>query len=400
MAKISVIVPIYNTEKYVEKCVDSICKQSFTDLEIILVDDGSTDGSGKMCDVFCEKDCRVKVIHKENGGLVSARKAGLAVATSDFVTYVDGDDWVDKDAYECMYNDICIHNVDVAFYGHFEVVGEVNKKVLHSLPKGYHNKDSLLKKIYPQMIAGKEFFSWRLFPSVWDALYKRDVLLPSQMDVPNEINMGEDAACIYPMMLQLDSIYISDECFYHYRQNGDSMIKTKKNKFIEQKEFNQLHQYVNKKLSELAYIYDVRNQWLYYMLFMMIPRADHLLNEYEELPYIFPFLNVKKGMTIAIYGAGSFGTRLYNYLKEKNYCKVVVWFDRNYVELQKEGLCVVSPEELNKYRFDAIVIANMFANARKQIYDVIVKKCPNALIGLIDENFIISEEMLRAFRLF
>ena len=399
MAEISVIVPIYNIEKYVRKCIESICTQSFVELEIILVDDGSTDSSGKICDEFREKDSRIKVIHKENGGLVSARKAGLMAATSAFVTYVDGDDWIEKDAYDCMYHDICNYNVDAVFYGHFETVGQKDRVVLHNVPKGYHDKESLIKNVYPQMIAGEEFFSWGLFPSVWDAMYRREVLLQSQMDVPNEIRMGEDAACIYPMLLQINSIFVSDECFYHYRQTGDSMIKTTKSKSIEQREFYLLYKNGNEKFSRLSHVYDVRSQWLYYMLFMMIPRADHLYNGYEELPYLFPYSNAKKGMAVAIYGAGMFGRRLYSYLKKSGVCDVVAWFDRNYSELQEEGLCVISPEELPNYKFDIILIANMFANARKQIYEAILKKCPKATIGVIEDTFITEKETLKAFGL-
>lgn len=100
--KISVIVPIYNTEKYLKKCVDSILSQTYRNLEVVLVDDGSTDGSGKICDEYAENDARVRVIHKENGGLSSARNAGLDAATGDFIAFVDSDDRISPDIYEKM----------------------------------------------------------------------------------------------------------------------------------------------------------------------------------------------------------------------------------------------------------------------------------------------------------
>ena len=100
MKKISVIVPVYKTEEYLRKCVESILAQTYTNLEVILVDDGSPDGSGKICDEYAERDERVRVIHKENGGLSSARNAGLDVATGDYITFVDSDDYLDDGIYE------------------------------------------------------------------------------------------------------------------------------------------------------------------------------------------------------------------------------------------------------------------------------------------------------------
>ena len=99
---ISVIVPVYNTEKYLGRCVDSIINQTYTNLEIILVDDGSPDNSPAICDEYAKKDQRIKVIHKENGGLSSARNAGLDIAKGDFISFIDSDDWVEKDLFEVL----------------------------------------------------------------------------------------------------------------------------------------------------------------------------------------------------------------------------------------------------------------------------------------------------------
>lgn len=97
MPKISIIVPVYNVEKYLRKCIDSILNQTFKDFELILIDDGSTDESGKICDEYNLKDNRIKVIHKENGGLSSARNAGLDIAQGEYIGFVDSDDWIESD---------------------------------------------------------------------------------------------------------------------------------------------------------------------------------------------------------------------------------------------------------------------------------------------------------------
>lgn len=106
---ISVIVPIFNISKYLDKCIESILNQSYSDLEIILVDDGSSDNSGSICDYYATMDKRIRVIHKENGGLVSARKAGLEIATGEYIAFIDGDDWIDAEMYSEML-ELCIKN--------------------------------------------------------------------------------------------------------------------------------------------------------------------------------------------------------------------------------------------------------------------------------------------------
>ncbi|WP_227166600.1 glycosyltransferase, partial [Enterococcus faecium] len=123
MCEISIIVPVYKVEKYLRKCVDSILAQTFTDFEVILVDDGSPDNSGKICDEYAEKDNRVRVIHKENGGLSSARNAGIDVARGKYLGFVDSDDYIDEDMYEILYENLKIHDADISsvelipFYG-------------------------------------------------------------------------------------------------------------------------------------------------------------------------------------------------------------------------------------------------------------------------------------------
>ncbi len=110
--KVSVVVPVYKVEKYLERCVNSIIKQSLSELEIILVDDGSPDNCGIMCDSFADKDNRIKVVHKANGGLSSARNAGLKIATGEYIGFVDSDDDIETDMYEKMYNAALKYKVD------------------------------------------------------------------------------------------------------------------------------------------------------------------------------------------------------------------------------------------------------------------------------------------------
>ena len=116
MNMLTLIIPIYNIEQYLSQCLDSIINQTYKNIQIILVDDGSTDSSGRICDEYADKDSRIIVIHKENGGLVSARKAGLREATGEYVVYVDGDDWIELNAIEHMVGTIERTKEDIVIY--------------------------------------------------------------------------------------------------------------------------------------------------------------------------------------------------------------------------------------------------------------------------------------------
>ncbi len=396
---ISVIVPVYNVGQYLSKCIESILRQTYTDLEIILVDDGSTDGCYEICEEYRQKDSRVTVIHKENGGLVSARKAGLRAAAGDLIACVDGDDWIEPDMYERMYRKMTSQDVDVVMCGRYEDTGDTEKEVFHGFPEGRYGKRELIKDIYPQMIAGDEFFEWKIFPGLWDKLFRRESIERFQLDVDERITMGEDAACVYPALLHADSIYIMRECLYHYRQTASSMVKTVQDYGKEREQFGILYNSVNQAFMGYKHIFDLREQWLKYVLFLMLPRADGLYRGYEEQDDLFPFSGVKKGSEIILYGAGTYGQRLYAYLKRTGFCRVVLWVDRNYQELQKMGLEVHAPKEAGLSRCETVVIANTYERSRKQLYGELIKKYPERNICMIDEGMVFSKRAKEAFGL-
>ncbi len=168
MPAISVIVPVYNVQNYLSKCINSILNQTFTDLEIILVDDGSTDNSGAICDEYANKDSRIKVIHKANGGLSDARNAGLDICTGDYIGFVDSDDWIALDMYETLYNFATKENLDVAMCGSSDV---------------YDNRVIGTHKFNPIVLTNTEDIIVELFVNrrggtaipVWNRIYKYDV---------------------------------------------------------------------------------------------------------------------------------------------------------------------------------------------------------------------------------
>lgn len=399
MPLVSVIVPVYNIEEYLEKCIESILLQSLKQFELILVDDGSTDGSGDICDAYAEKDARIKVIHKHNEGPVKARKAGFEQSKGEYIAFADGDDWIEPDMLEKLYSLLVTENTDIAMCGRFEDTGETQKAVYHGIAAGRYDKQALMNKVYPYMIVNGAFFEWGIFPGLWDKMFRRECIEPFFMSVDDRITMGDDAACVYPCLLNADSIYVLRECLYHYRQSASSMVKRNPDVELERLRFQILYRSVADELKRYTHIYDMSGQWLEYLLFLMVPRADSLYRGIEALDYLFPFPDVKKGSRIIIYGAGTYGQRLHNYLDRTGFCSVEALVDRNYIELNKQGIPAVSPEKISGYNYDAIVIASSFAKTRNTIYRDLIAVFPKEKVHVMDESLIKSKDTLKAFSL-
>lgn len=226
---ISIVIPIYGVEKYLRQCLDSVINQTYKDLEIILVDDGSTDGSPGICDEYAAKDSRIVVIHKENGGRVSARKVGVQKAHGVYTVYVDGDDWISLDYVEELYKSASQNSADMVICTCVNEGKERDKEKLY-FTEGKYNRKQLETIVFPKMIFTGRFDEFGIRPHVYK-MYKTVLLKEYQKDVPDEICLGEDAALVYPMLLACENIFILDKAIYHYRFN-DKGITLKYNRMI------------------------------------------------------------------------------------------------------------------------------------------------------------------------
>mgnify|MGYP002511005302 CR=1 FL=1 len=207
--KISVIVPVYNVERYLGQCVDSILRQTYRNLEIILVDDGSPDNSPEICDKYEKKDNRIKVLHKKNGGLASARNAGMDIATGKYIGFVDSDDMIAEDMYEVLYKNIIRSNAEIAVCYKTDILEniQIGEGIVEEL-----NKTQALKK----MVLGIEFGS-----HACDKLFKKKVLV-SGVRFP-EGKTYEDLYTIYQWINNSNRIILCKSNKYYYRPNLESI---------------------------------------------------------------------------------------------------------------------------------------------------------------------------------
>lgn len=227
MPVVSVIVPVYNVEKYLERCVKSILNQTLTDIEIILVDDGSPDECGAICDRLKEQDNRIQVIHKSNGGLSSARNAGLKIATGEYVGFVDSDDDVELDMYEKMYTIAKRENVDFVMADYIRILesGVTYLKTLE-ISSGRYDKEKIRKEIYPQLIMGENLDYGPLL-SVWHCIYKKEFLDKYYLCFDEEIKWSEDNIFSSVIGYYAESFYyMKGQGLYHYYQNPGTITTT------------------------------------------------------------------------------------------------------------------------------------------------------------------------------
>ena len=380
--EISVIVPIFRIEKYLPTCIDSLLQQSFLDFELILVDDGSPDNCPKICDDFAKTDPRIKVIHKKNGGLLSARKEGLENAVGKYISFVDGDDWVDKFYLDTLFKLADANDSDLVVTGHFR---EFDGKIETIKPKtaGVYDENELRSLIIPNAIYNGHFCGHGISTYVWNKLYKRELLYSVLMDVPNEIIMGEDAAITYSYLAISKSLVISRIPLYYYRQRHDSIVKSIENP---KTEFYRLGLLMNLLKQKMSYVLDeqtLNQQIRFYLYSQILVRTGGLIQNDSGGILFNPFLEAKQNSKIVVYSSGSFGQHILSTNVETNFFKIIKWIDVDFHNLNIGGNSVDPISSIDNDDFDFLIIATINPSTYESI------KMELALMG-IDEKKIVK----------
>ncbi len=359
--KISVIIPVYNVEKYLPDCLESVINQTYKNLEIILIDDGSTDESGQICDYYALENDNIHVIHKKNGGLVSARKAGLLAAHGEYVSCVDSDDWIEPDMIERLMNIEDNTQADIIAFAGYEECGDYQGLKKNTIAEGLYRGEEQLGNLYGKMIMNEIFFEHGISTSIWNKFFKKGVLEEHQMNVPNDVSYGEDTACVYPCMLSADSIYVTNIPLYHYRVRQGSIVRSEK---VSSENFEKLYRTLKLCFDAHTKKKILNVQLNYYMWQAVFLKGYEKIHDYMPL---FPFEKVKSGMKIAIHGAGLFGQVIRGYCTLSDELSVVGWFDKHYEIYVKQDYPVKAQDDAADMDFDIMVIAILNSRIAEQI---------------------------------
>lgn len=228
MPTFSIVIPVYNVEKWLSRCVNSVLGQDFIDFEVVLVDDGSSDNCPAICDRFAKSDNRVRVIHKPNGGLVSARNAGLRVATGDYIVVVDSDDWLKAGALQVLWEKaVSPFRPDAILFGAKRIYADHEELVPCYAKPGYYDNQRLNDEILPYMIWDKrlKFCNGIFNPMPSNKVYRREILLKHHC-VDERIRMGEDNAYVFEALYSSKTLIVLDDVLYCYNKANESSIST------------------------------------------------------------------------------------------------------------------------------------------------------------------------------
>lgn len=266
MPKLSIVVPVYNVEEYLKRCVLSILNQTFSDWEMILVDDGSSDDSSAICDDYVQKEKRIRVIHKENGGLSSARNAGLKEAKGEYVGFVDSDDTINKEMYAKMIEIAEKTEADFVMSDYMRIPanGSPYLKTLH-IRGGLYTKEDIQKDIYPSLIMGSNIDYGPLL-SACNCLYRREFLHSNGLCFDEDIRWSEDNLFSVKVGYCAESFYyLKGEGFYNYYQNkGTITTSYKKDAWKVYSKMNDyLHEYFKDK-NEYDFTQELKWHMIYY----------------------------------------------------------------------------------------------------------------------------------------
>lgn len=389
---ISVIVPIHRVEKYLDQCIKSILNQTYTNLEVILVDDGSDDHCPQICDRYAQCDNRIKVIHKENGGPDSARKLGMLEASGKYIGYVDGDDWIEPDMYKKLLRYMQKYDVEIVESGIIDTWDNKQERRVLYLEEGCYKDADFREKVEPKLLYSGRFFEHGVSPYMWSKLYLKEKIMRYQMLEGTTNVIFDDIMVALPCIAESKKLYVTHDCYYHYRVRRDSLKR--KNRPDAVSKLLSCYPEFYRRFRGTEVCADNGRQIKYFALHWLLDQAPQVFDDFSTENILIPFGGFQKKDKIALYGGGGVGIHLKNYISGTECCQLACWVDQNYKDLQ-QTLDVQSPDILLECEFDYIIIAILrertVLSAKR---DIIELGIPEEKIRWIEQKYIDNPELL------
>lgn len=391
---ISVIIPVYRVERYIRQCVDSVLNQTYKNLEIILVDDGSDDKCPQICEEYGKSDARVKVIHQDNRGQDAARKAGILVAKGKYVGYVDGDDWIEPDMYEKLIGFAQKYQVDVVESGVIDSWEDCEKRRIGIFEEGCYKGEKFSRIIGPRLLYSGQFFKFGISAYLVTKLFLREKILEYQLMPEPTGNLLDDVMCTFPCIFASRSLYITHDCFYHYRVRETSSkrkIRSDVSGVVQTCYSNW-----EKRFSGAIVSDNIKRQIDYLTLFLLLSKEISVFDQRSSDYVLTPYGMVRKNSKIVLYGAGVVGINIYSYLCNTKEIEIVYWADKNYSSLQKY-YDVGEPKKIAEVEYDYVIIgiidARIMKSAQKDLLDLGVAS--EKILWIKDDYIQYPEKLLK-----
>lgn len=352
--QLSIIVPVYNREKTIKKCLESICVQKLENIEIIVVDDGSTDETAKIIKGVQELNSEIKYYYINNSGAFNARKYGVKKAIGKYITFVDSDDWIEDDIY-LDFSAPMGENVDFISYGlifnkYIDRPYDGNT-LLNSIDEGYYySNNSFIDK----MIFDVSYRKAGINQSLCTKIIKREIIQEAMNYVTRKLTFGDDAVVVFAAALKANSFYFSNNHKYHYVIQNESITSNISSDTFNcilnlKKELEGLSKFINNKI-------DINKQILRYLQHIINISVSKMFDVQilQSCTYNIDFLRNKN---ILIYGAGEYGEKFYKTISSEPDIKTIGWIDALKSGKVIRNIKIDSPDNINNYEFDYIVIA-------------------------------------------
>lgn len=400
MTKISVIVPIYNVENFLCQCLDSIIAQTYKDLDIILIDDGSTDNSYQIAKEYADKDNRIRLIHQENKGLVTTRNIGISLARGEWIGFVDSDDWIAPNMYEELASYMEKYNCDLVSSDIMRLEeGREPYVVFDNYPRGLYTRKEIEERIFPTMIHDYSISDKGLRCFLVTKLFRKDILDEISNEMDTRVFYGEDAMRCYRYMLRCKTVYLVRQAYYYYKIQASSLSFVFNEKLM--LSIYRLYDNLYAACQNSPFAPVLIRQLKQY--FIMLERrvwynALHL-DRLNLMHWAFDCFHPYYDKKFIIYGAGACGQALFREISIREKAdSLVAWLDNNPEPHIKSGHNVQPVSDINNLSYDYIFVALMKPEVAEAVRKELVETYHVDPDKIITGEIYYYDEMMNAYR--
>lgn len=377
MCKISIIVPIYNTVQYLKKCICSILEQELEDIEIICVNDGSTDNSLDVLQELAGQDSRIKIINQCNSGSVVARKNGVAIANGEYIGFVDSDDWIDQMMYKKMYEAALVNDADIVSSSYWQE-GAYSNVSKDAVEAGMYDGDRMTY-LRSHTIFYMEKHDKGLSGSLCTKIFRTELLRKIISNIPDKIRISEDKIIVLTFLLYSNKAVILDEAFYHYRIHQESMFHAEYSEYL--LNYHLVYTYFKSLYSHENFTDDMRIQAELYIVQFLIKGINTQMGfSFRNLMWIDPVWmeDSSLGIRIALCGRGDIGKTYEQQIRNNKRKKFVGYVD---VDTNAKNITLKDEYDAVQKSFDSVVITTKNEDNANKIKSILLKNnIPNSKI--------------------
>lgn len=356
MEFVSIIIPVFNSEPYLGKCIESVIRQTYTKWELILVDDGSSDNSYDICDKYAKTDARIKCIHTTNQGRVHARKTGMRNASGNVIAFMDSDDWIEPEMLRDFITNMQENKADCVIAGYIETTAAQEKSVYNAMPAYVYAGKALYETFFKEMLCCCDYFEFGIQPFLWNKLFRREIIEDAIMETDERLVIGEDVVCVFSALLKAKAVSVMEKAYYHYCIHTGSTMKVYRESCEEFENIRIQYRQMDHSFMRSGFYAVMQPQMNRYLMHHLFVRALPCFERVQGINASFPFEEMIEGSRVILYGAGAFGVSTYRYWMQNGLFEICAWCDGAYGKYKDMEYPVQSPQEAVRTDFDYIVI--------------------------------------------